>query len=805
MTASDNGQPSVAARHLRAALRLTEDDRTRGRLLLSLAWAESEQGHVAQGFDLLDEADPLIPDGERPILSAQRALMLKRTGRNDEALVQYNAAIAGLSTGDQPLHLVKALNNRSMVHLEAGRVRHARADLHRCRDIAEQHGLAVHVAIGRMNLGCLDVIAGDLPSALKAFAAARTEYEALIPGRLGNLAVERAKALVAAGLFAEADRELAYALEQADRQQLSNTYANALLVRAEAALLAGRPAASADFARQAQERFTSRTNARWAALAALLELRADHAAGVSRLAGRARTLAARLDRLGLAEDARVAALVAARCLAGTPAAQRIAARYGPPGRGDRLDTRLLWRLTQAEIAPAHAERHLLAGLRDLHRHRVQLGSLDLQTGAAVHGRDLSAAGLARALANRRASAAFRWSERARAQALLLPRVRPPDDSATAAALEELRQLQYSLRAAEVAGRTTRGVRTRIEALQRTIRERSWAAPGQASARPVTASLGQVRSELGDAALVVHLRNGSELWALVVTSTSASLVCLGEYRDAEEAVLRLRADLDAQAGRAMPARLADAVAEATRRDREAVAAATLAPLLPLIGDRDLVVVPTGLLMTTPWSVLPGCSGRPITLAPSATAWLAAMRRLRTPAVGPALLVAGPGTDRGEAEVREIASLYDATVLWGASATPAAVLAGLGGASLAHVAAHGHHRSENALFSTLELSGGALMGYDLQGVPRMPPIMVLSACDLGLTDIRPGDETFGMATAMLTAGAAAVVASVTRVADDAATAIMTRFHRLVSAGRTPAAALAEAMPSQTLAGFVCFGAG
>lgn len=806
MTAGDDGQPAVAARHLRKALRLTEDSGMRGRLLLSLAWAESEQGHPREGFDLLDEADPLIAEGERPILYAQRALMLKRTGRNDEALVQYNAAIAGLSTGEHPLHLVKALNNRSMLHLEAGRVRPARADLHRCRDIAQEHGLGIHVAISRANLGCLDVIAGDLPSALKAFAVARTEYEELIPGRLGNLAMERAKALVAAGLFAEADRELAYAIEQADRQRLSNTYATALLVRAEAALLGGRPAASAAFAKQAQERFTSLANARWAALAALLELRADHAAGAVDVSGRALALAARLDRLGLTEDARVASLVAARCRAGSPAAQRIAYRYGPPRRHDRLDTRLLWRLTLAELAPSRADRHLLAGLTALHRHRSQLGSLDLQTGAAVHGRDLAAAGLARALAARSAAAAYRWSERARSQALLLPRVRPPDDPATAAALEELRQLQHALRAAELAGRTARGMRTRIEALQRTIRERSWAAPGRAEAvRPAPASLAQVRSGLGGAALVVHLRSGSALWALVVTDTSGSLIPLGEYRDAEEAVLRLRADLDAQAGRAMPKRLADAVAEATRRDREAVAAATLAPLLPLVGDRDLVVVPTGLLMTTPWPVLPGCSGRPITMAPSATAWLAALRRLRTPASGPALLVAGPGTERGDAEVREIARAYDATILSGASATPAAVLAGLDGARLAHVAAHGLHRSENALFSALELSGGALMGYDLHGVARMPAVMVLSACELGLTDIRPGDETFGMATAMLAAGAATVVASVTRVADDAATAVMTRFHRRVSAGRTPAAALAEAMPPDTPAGFVCFGAG
>ena len=77
-----------------------------------------------------------------------------------------------------------------------------------------------------------------------------------------------------------------------------------------------------------------------------------------------------------------------------------------------------------------------------------------------------------------------------------------------------------------------------------------------------------------------------------------------------------------------------------------------------------------------------------------------------------------------------------------ATPAATLAALDGAALAHLAAHGQHQAENALFSTLELAGGALLGYDLQRAGRAPDMVVLSSCDVGLTDVRPGDETFGM---------------------------------------------------------------
>jgi len=224
LAASDDGRPATAVRLLRAGLRLIgpgadggdpASAEIRGRLLISLAWAESERGRVEAGFRLLDEAERHIRPEQRPVLLAQRALLLKRSGRNEDALRQYDEAVALLTERSSPLDLVKALNNRSLVHLEAGHVRLARADLRRCGQVAARHGLALHVALSRVNLGCMDVVAGDLPSALGAFAAARADFERLAPGVLASLAVERARALVAAGLFTEADHELAYAAEQA--------------------------------------------------------------------------------------------------------------------------------------------------------------------------------------------------------------------------------------------------------------------------------------------------------------------------------------------------------------------------------------------------------------------------------------------------------------------------------------------------------------------------------------------------------------------------------------------------------------
>ena len=447
----------------------------------------------------------------------------------------------------------------------------------------------------------------------------------------------------------------------------------------------------------------------------------------------------------------------------------------------------------------------MAGMTTLHRHRALLGCLDLRTGTSAHGRDLARAGLRAALAAGSVAGVYRWSERARAQASLLPPVRPPDDPAAAASLEQLRQTRYALHEAELAGRPAGELRVRAERLQREVREQSWSMAGPGQVTSVSpAPLSRVRAALGGAALVTYLRDGPALSALVVTGRSAAVVPLATYREAEEAVLRLRADLDTQAGRALPARMAAAVTAATVRDAAGLARAVLDPLLPLIGDRDLVVVPTGLLMTTPWALLPGCAGRPVTVASSATAWLAARER-RPERAGWAVLVAGPGIRRGVSEVRAIARLYPgAAVLTGAAAGPGAAVARLDGAGVAHLAAHGRHQAENALFSTLELAGGPLLGYDLQRLARPPSMIVLSSCELGLSDVRPGDESFGMASALLAAGTSTVIASVSRVADDTAMAVMIRFHTAVAAGAAPAPALAGALAGEPTAGFVCLGA-
>ncbi len=52
---------------------------------------------------------------------------------------------------------------------------------------------------------------------------------------------------------------------------------------------------------------------------------------------------------------------------------------------------------------------------------------------------------------------------------------------------------------------------------------------------------------------------------------------------------------------------------------------IAPLRPWLGDDGIVFVPAGPLASIPWSLLPDLRGRPVTVCPSASSWLAAWRR------------------------------------------------------------------------------------------------------------------------------------------------------------------------------------
>src|SRR5256885_10857576 len=61
------------------------------------------------------------------------------------------------------------------------------------------------------------------------------------------------------------------------------------------------------------------------------------------------------------------------------------------------------------------------------------------------------------------------------------------------------------------------------------------------------------------------------------------------------------------------------------------------------DRPLIIVPTGSLHALPWTALPTCAGRPVSVTPSARLWLAAANAAEDAAAGSGPAEGGtPGT-------------------------------------------------------------------------------------------------------------------------------------------------------------------
>jgi CHAT domain-containing protein len=217
----------------------------------------------------------------------------------------------------------------------------------------------------------------------------------------------------------------------------------------------------------------------------------------------------------------------------------------------------------------------------------------------------------------------------------------------------------------------------------------------------------------------------------------------------------------------------------------------------------VLVPAGALHALPWAVLPSCRGRAVSVAPSATTWLTATRTNPAPARG-TVLVAGPDLAHAEAEVLALRETR-ASVLTAERATAEAVLAAVDGAALAHLATHGEFRADNPMFSHIRLHDGPLTVYDLQRLRRPPAVVVLSACDSGLSAVRPGEELMGLTAALLGLGTGTVVGSVLP-ADDAATrSLMLDLYGRLRSGAGTAAALAAAQSTVDAPVFCCFGAG
>ncbi|AZC15090.1 CHAT domain-containing protein [Microbacterium sp. ABRD28] len=719
----------------------------------------------------------------RAILRGQLGALAMYGGRLDEAERLFGEAIQALDEVD-PLASARVRMNRSLGRMQLRDLEGAAADAEWAAARFAASGLATDEAHARHNLGYIALLSGDLVTALEAMLTARPAAATTpVAGAVGDM--DRAEVLREAGQTTEAERllERVAAVFGAHRMPQSRAEAEFQLARS---LLTHDPERARKVALAASRRFQRLGNEAWAHRAEAIRLRAQlhtsRPGSRPELAERVEETAAGLGRAGFRGEA-----TALRLTAGA-ADPSLDARRVRIGEDAPLEVRLIAHEVRAARARrreryADVRRHAARGIDTLASWTATFGSLDLQTSAAMHGARLMYAGLDAALRSQDPEVVFAWTERARHLSHQSTPLRPPPDPQLAAELAEMRTIRAERPGIDWLDDP------RAAELRERARRRQWAGTraGEASER---ATLQTLREVLGaDTAVLSFLYTGAELAVLVTDSEQDSLIRLGDPDRVSRLLPGLRADLDmAAAVRSGPM---VAVVQAALQTRLAeIGADILDPALARTDRRRLVLTVPGILSGVPWGMLPSMAGRVFTAATSATRWVRAMSE--TPVVGGSTgFVVGPGVPRGEEEVARAGAAWPSSATLLADDATVRAAAGLAASSgILHIAAHGRHTADNPLFSGLELTDGVLFGYDIDLIPEVPRVVVLSACEVGRSSVRWGEEALGMARIWLHGGAESVIAAPVRVADDDACELLAVMHEGLAAGEAPAEALAAA---------------
>ena len=314
------------------------------------------------------------------------------------------------------------------------------------------------------------------------------------------------------------------------------------------------------------------------------------------------------------------------------------------------------------------------------------------------------------------------------------------------------------------------------------------------------SVAGLREALGaSASLVEYGVVDDELFACVVDARGARVIRhLAAWREVQEAVRGFRFQVETLrlGGPALQRHLPQL------RQRVAVRLARLqtliwAPLAAQVsGQRQLLIVPHGVLGTIPFAALPDADGvlaqrHELACAPSARIALRGLRRIPRPLHRVLAVGTSDPLAHAAAEARQVVRWFAAgDALTGPQASVEAVRARAPDVDLLHLACHASFRRDNPRFSALHLEDGALTAEQVETLHLGPCTVVLSACDTGLSDVGSGNEVMGLVRAFMIAGAARVVASLWPVEDGLTAEFMGHFYRGLVASHTPAAALAAA---------------
>ena len=769
----------------------------RSRILITLAWTTVALHGRDRALDLLDQVRELTDSPRLHALSrVQEAVVHVSLGDWREALdalAHVDKASLALLT---PRERTSALLNGGLSHLSLLELDEARTQLHDALAIAVTERVPEQEFKARHNLGCLEFYAGNLPEAITLMRAA-DDVDAPVPRARAKQ--DLAQVLLESGLLSQARQTLLGALGEAHSEQLDLEGADIRLDLAACALVEADAAAARDELGTAIRVYRARGAQGRQRSASLLLAAVDLGTGRVPLGVDSLLAPWLTTRRPVTGEERLAARVHVETLllrgdvgGAADAAGRLRGATHQSLAGAMHDHLLFAKVAAAQGDSRRARREVHASARQLGRRQAPTQSLKVRAALALHGRRLSEFDLGDALASGSARRVFDSVERWRAVSHRLPPVSAPPDAHTAELMAQLRQARLQLGGAAQGGEEAT-LRSLVASLEGRIAERDWSTASQQGSSVIAAGsatgFSGTRAALGardEVALALFAHAGEQYALEVGAHRHSRLRHLGTVAMVTGLADRLVRDLRASAFASVNPVLAAAVGRAVD--------ASLAELDRVVfGDLTLprgfgvVVAPSRGLASVPWTGLPSVAGRPVTVAASLTRWATP----DPPVDGPTTVasLAGPGLRRAVAEAREVAAA------WGdrSTSTPAgtgdsrSLIAALGRDTVVHVAAHGTHERQNPFFSSLHLSDGPVFAHELPR-PLRSRHVVLSACDVGQSDLRPGDEPFGLTAALLSLGARCVVDGVAPVADEVAEAAMVDYHRQLSSGVPAARALA-----------------
>lgn len=207
--------------------------------------------------------------------------------------------------------------------------------------------------------------------------------------------------------------------------------------------------------------------------------------------------------------------------------------------------------------------------------------------------------------------------------------------------------------------------------------------------------------------------------------------------------------------------------------------TVSPIADAVAAYDVVcLAPHDVLHNLPLHALPAgqsstpmIQGSTVTFTPSASLLRFCLRR-RKPNTGNSLIVGNPDRSdqpsilRSETEALAVATLLNCQPVIGPAATRSTVVESVGQADYLHLACHCKFSHEDPLNSALMLSDGDVTARDIFSWRLNPELVVLSACESGISKVHAGDELIGLVRALLFAGAPAVIVSLWNAYDQTA---------------------------------------